>query len=91
MFESIARRKRKGLRRIRARLRWLRAAYWAWREDGMRRATGRVSLEGVRKAVRRTEQERAVLLRPWEGGKVVRIGRTKETQQHVQSHAARRV
>ena len=89
MFDSIGRRK-KGVLRIKARLRRLRAAYWAWREDGMRRATGRVSLEGVRKAVRRMEQERAVLLTPREGGNVVRIGRTKETPPQLQSQAARR-
>ncbi len=83
MFDTIGRR-RKGVLRIKAWLRWLRAAYWAWREDGIRQATGRVSLAGVRKAVARHEQELTALMQAPKHGKVVRIDtrRSAEGEKH---------
>jgi hypothetical protein len=89
VFDSIGRRK-KGVLRLKARLRWLRAAYWAWREDGIRQATGRVSLAGIHRAVARHDRELTALMQAPKHGKVVRIDTRKHAEGGKQEATAER-
>lgn len=89
MFDAIDRR-RKGVLKVKAWPRWLRAAYWAWREDGIRQATGRVSLAGVRKAVARHDRELTALMQAPKHGKVVRIDTRRNAEGKKHDAAAER-